>query len=459
MKRPAWLVVPITLAMLAAPAMAEDAAFAKRWPLSVEREDSGVYRVVLDASVYETAIDPALRDVSVMDADGDLQPATLVAHRSLDDTAASTVELPWFPIPPAPASAASQRWRVVTRTGPDARVQQVETEVLEAGTRAPETTDLLIDASQAGAALTWIELDWPPQAEPIDARFVVEHSNDLDDWQPDGTTARLIDLANQGMRIERRRIELSRAGSAPYLRLRHAGGQRPLRISAVRGGLASPLSPPDRQWVELQGRVVEEDGQASVVFTSPGRYPVSAVQVWPRPNTAQRWQLQSRDRDGDRWLTHDTGTVAYRLRDAQGESHSPAITLRSPTRHTQWRLTSDGRIDEAPEIRLGYTPETLVFLSRGEKPYSLVAGSARSYRADAPMDDMLAAQRQRYGADWVASEARLGVPAALAGAAALEPGREPRRYSHWVMWSILVLGSLLVAWLAFGLLRAPRRGQ
>jgi len=455
----AWLLAPILLAMIPAPATAQDAPFAKRWPLALEREDSGVYRVVLDDTVYTTTIDPALRDVAVMDADGELQPATLVAHRSLDDTAPATVELPWFPIPPEPASAAAQRWRVVTRTGPDARVQQVETELLEAGTRVPDATDLLIDASQAGAALAWIELEWPSQDEPIDARFVVEYSNDLDTWHPEGTTARMIDLSNQGMRIERRRVELARTGSARYLRLRHVGGQRPLQLSAVRAGLASPLSPPERQWVDVRGRVVVVDGQASAVFAAPGRFPVSAVQVWPQANTVQRWQLESRDRDDARWQAHGPAVVAYRLRDDQGESVSPAITLRAPSRHAQWRLRSDDEIGEAPEIRLGYTPETLVFLSRGEKPYALVAGSARRLRTDAPLDSVLSAQRERYGAAWVASEARLGTPTLLAGAAALEPAREPRRYSHWIMWGVLVLGSLLVAWLAVGLLRAPRRAD
>lgn len=449
-----WLVA---LAGLAAPALAQDAAFAKRWPLSLEREDSGVYRVVLDQDVYETAIDPALRDVAVIDSDGNLQPSTLVSHSARDPEPASTIDLPWFPVPPDPASSGTQRWRVVTRTGPDSRLQHVETEVLDAGSRAPESTDLLIDASQADVALDWIELDWAPQSQAVDARYVLEYSNDLDAWQSTGTTARIIDLTNQGMRIDRRRIEFARGSQSRYLRLRHVGGQRPVQISAVRGGSAPLASSPELQWVTLQGRVVDEEGQASVVYTSPGRFPASAVQVWPQANTVHRWQLESRDRDDARWQVHDPGTVAYRLRDDQGETVSPAIALRSPNRHSQWRLRGTGSVDAVPGIRLGFTPETLVFLSRGDRPYSLVAGSARRQRADAPMDDMLAAQRERYGADWVASEARLGTPLPLAGAAALQPEPQPRRYSHWIMWGVLVLGSALVAWLALGLLRNGRR--
>lgn len=450
------IVLPIALAVLALPAVAQEAAFAERWPLSLEREESGVYRVTLDRQVYETAIDPGLRDVAIIDADARLLPSTLVATPSLDATQAATINLPWFPIPPEPAATGAQRWRVVTRTGPDARLQHVETEVLDAGTPAPEPTDLLVDASQADAGLAWIELDWAPQSEPVDARFVLEHSDDLDTWHT-GAEIRLIGLANQGMRIDRRRIELPHPSRARYLRLRHVGGERPLQITAVRGQPAPAVSPPNLDWVALQGRLVEEGDRAHVVYESPGRFPVTAVQVLPPANSVQRWWLESREREDGRWRTHDNGTVAYRLRDERGESLSPAIALQAPSRHTQWRLRSAGSIDAVPEIRLGYTPETLVFLARGEPPYSLVAGSARSHRSDAPMDDVLGAQRQRYGGDWVASEARLGASTPMAGATALEPATEPRRYSHWVMWATLVLGSLLVAWLAFGLLQGRTR--
>lgn len=446
------------LIALATPAAGQQASFAKRWPLLLEREESGIYRILLEEEVYTTSIDPALRDVAVIDSEGHLQPAALVAHAPPGLPTTPMQDLPWFPVPPEPPRSTSQGWRVVAHTGPDARVLQVETQLLEPGTTSPEPTDVLVDASQATPGLDWIELHWEPQQQPIDARYVLETSDDLDQWRATGTPIRLIDLTNQGIRIERRRVDLVPASRSRYLRLRHAGGQRPLRITAVRGGISATTPAPKLRWLTVQGTLSAENGRTSVEFTNPGRIPVGAVQVWPQANSVQRWQLESRDRDEARWQAHGPPTVAYRLRDEHGESVSAPIQLAQPTRRRQWRLSSEGSIDPVPELHLGYTPETLVFLARGKPPYSLVAGSARSRRADAPMDELLAAQRDRHGSDWLAAEAKPGVSVQLAGRSALEPAPPPRSYTHWIMWGILLLGSALVAALALSLLRgAPPR--
>lgn len=93
-----------------------------------------------------------------------------------------------------------------------------------------------------------------------------------------------------------------------------------------------------------------------------------------------------------------------------------------------------------------------MFLAQGAAPYSLAAGSVRATRREAPLQPMVDAMREQRGAAWQPASAKLGPPQDLAGAAALAPQRDWKR---WLLWGVLVLGALVVAGFAASLLRKP----
>ena len=106
-----------------------------------------------------------------------------------------------------------------------------------------------------------------------------------------------------------------------------------------------------------------------------------------------------------------------------------------------------------PTLRLGYRPETVVFLAQGPAPYRLVAGSARVQHQASSLPQLLAVLRDRHGPEWEPARAKLGEAKPLAGAAALTPTRD---WKTWMLWGVLGLGVLLVASLALAVLRNPR---
>ena len=61
----------LTLLPLTAQANAD---FARQWPLQLSQPDAGAYTVPLDAQVYQAAYWRDLRDVRVIDADGEVDP-------------------------------------------------------------------------------------------------------------------------------------------------------------------------------------------------------------------------------------------------------------------------------------------------------------------------------------------------------------------------------------------------
>ena len=92
-------------------------------------------------------------------------------------------------------------------------------------------------------------------------------------------------------------------------------------------------------------------------------------------------------------------------------------------------------------------------LGRAGDSYRLVAGSARSARADSPLAHLIEALRKSRGQDWQPADASLGASAPLAGDAALTPPAPQRDWRSWMLWGVLVAGALIVAGFALSLLR------
>ena len=123
-----------------------------------------------------------------------------------------------------------------------------------------------------------------------------------------------------------------------------------------------------------------------------------------------------------------------------------------PTRDRYWKLVAaQAEPNQAPTLKLGNQPEALVFLSQGAAPYALAVGSATAVRQEAPVGVLIEDLRQRNGPAWQPTLARFeGGPELLAGEAALQA---PRDWKRWLLWALLVLGVLVVGWLALSVLR------
>lgn len=442
------------VSLLAATSIVDE--YGWQWPLDLASRDGSLHRIVLTPEIYEATADPSLRDIDVVNAGGESVPTALFGPDRPAPAGQHRIELPWFALPSTRTPDARQRWRVHTETGPDLRLRRVETEWLDSQAQAPPMTDLLLDASALDAPAIALELHWPAPTAGIDARYRVEYSQDLQTWTF-GRDVRLVDLVNAGHRVLQRRVDLPAAAAGRYYRLQALDTGTRIEIETVHAVLASSQADIALEWLELTGTRVEADGQAEVRYVNPGRYPVERIEVLVDLNSASEWSLESRDGDDRPWRQRLEPEAAYRLDDGHGESRSPPRDLRESSRDRQWRLLSRGSARDTPRLRLGYRPETLVFLAQGQPPYALLAGSASAVRAGAPVAQLLSAQRQRLGDAWEPAQATPGTRRELAGERALRQPPPKRDWTTWTLWAVLVLGAAVVAWLAFGLLRRTTR--
>lgn len=446
-----------SLALLLLPALAIAAPrddYAQQWPLRLSSADAGAYRVVLDDTVYRQARQPGLRDVDVIDGTGNPVPAAIYRPDGNDTGPTTRVSLPWFALP-ARSRNGTQDWQLISEVEADGRLRRVEARGLGRGASVGPQTALLIDASTVRTPIRALELDWAP-GTALDATYRVEISDDLEHWRDVAANGRLVDLQQGGRRLLQRRIAFDTAGlRARYLRLSPANPDAVAPIRAVAAELGATANPAPLRWRQLQGRrLAAQDGKdkgARFEFELDGRYPVQRIDVVLPGNYAVRWTLESRDQADAPWqLRLDTWT-AFRV-GADGRSSSRPLSARTDDRY--WRLRADGAVPAEPTLRLGYQPESVVFIAQGAPPYVLVAGSARTVRDDLPLPQAMLALQAGRGADWRPAEATLGPMAALAGEAALQAPEPERNWRTWLLWAVLVIGALVVAGFAFSLLRS-----
>jgi len=454
MKGLVWLLV---LPAMAASAQVETRAddYVRQWPLALQTQDAGAYRVVLDRQVYRSATLPSLRDIDVRNAAGAAVPAALFSPEQPLAQASRQHVLPWFPLPRDQA-VPGRDITLISERDADGSVRRVEARVGESGKTGAETiaNAWLIDASQVDARIKVLHLEWPAQATALDVAYQVEGSDNLRDWRILQPRAQLLDLTRDGQRLQQRRIPLD--GQAKYLRLSPLQPDAALPLAGVSAELAGPAAAQTWQWEALNGNAVVENGRTYYQFVLDGRFPIARADVALDTNAAGEWTLESRDADDAQWQHRAGPWVAFQVGAGDGGERSAAQSLAGIVRDQQWRLSSRAPVNTAPILRLGYQPEVMVFLAQGQPPFSLVAGSARATRADAPLTQLVAALRERRGGDWRPASATLGTPAKLAGAQALQPAPIQRDWKSWLLWGLLVLGAVVVAGFAASLLRQAK---
>jgi hypothetical protein len=122
------------------------------------------------------------------------------------------------------------------------------------------------------------------------------------------------------------------------------------------------------------------------------------------------------------------------------------------------RVHSDTPLADAPALRVGWLPAQYVFLPEGSAPYRLLAGSHAARRGDYPVNEALNRLRSEHGAQWQPPLASLGPRVDEAGPSALEAPKVPYDWTKPLLWVVLTLGALVVAGMAFSLLRQGREG-
>lgn len=436
-----WVALSVT-------AQEQPADFAHQVPLALSGEGPW-YRLALPLEIQLQARQTDLSDLRVFNAAGQAQAYALVREtaRSREN---STTDVKWFPL----YNAADDNERApsvrVQSSANGTLVQVQPSSRLEAGEE--ELRGWLLDASAIKAPLQQLILDWTSERDGFQ-RFTIEASDDLQHWQAwgEGQVARLT-FADE--RVEQHEVSLP-GQPARYLRLLwESPSSAPVLTSAQLQSGSRESLPLPLVWSQPLAGSTTKAGQYT--WQLPMGLNVEQVQVeLSQANSLAPVTLAGRRESSQPWQSLGSGLL-YRLTQNGQDVLQNQLQLSGQTVQ-QLKLTVDERGGglgaQAPALRFAVRPTQVVFLARGEGPYSLALGNATAKAASLPLATLVP--------DYKPSRlATLGT-ATLSGAAtstpvtAATPATIETNWKKIGLWAVLLISVLVLAAMALSLLRKP----
>lgn len=442
-----WLLLGVAMA---AGAQEKPANFAAQVPLSVSGAGPW-YRLELPLSVQLQARQTDLSDLRVFNAAGEPQAYALARESAQTRDDGQLHEVKWFPLyNSADATERAPSVRVQsTTTGTLVEVQP--SSQLEAGEEV--LRGWLLDASAIKAPLQQLILDWTSERDGFQ-RFSIEASDDLQHWQAwgEGQVARLT-FADE--RVEQHEVALS-GQSARYLRLLwDSPASAPVLTSAQLKSSDPRNLPLPLVWSPTLAGSSGKAGEYT--WQLPMGLNIERVQVeLKQANSLAPVTLSGRRETSLPWQPLSSGLL-YRLTQNGQDVVQNELQLYGQTVQ-QLKLTVDerggGLGEQAPSLKYAVRATQVIFLARGDGPYSLALGNPTVKAANLPLTtlipDFKPEKLATLGKATVQGEALTTQTSTATTAATTD--------THWKkfgLWAVLLLSVLFLAAMAFSLLRKP----
>ncbi|NVZ20276.1 DUF3999 domain-containing protein [Pseudomonas costantinii] len=422
------------------------ADFTTQVPLAVSGSGPW-YRLELPLAVQLSARQADLSDVRVFNAAGEQQAYALSRQSAQRSENRNVTDVKWFPLYAVDTQAALPG--VVMKSTSEGTLLEVRPST-KAGKQV--LRGWVLDASAIKAPLQQLSLDWSRERDGFQ-RFSIEASDDLQHWESwgDGQVARLS-FADE--RVEQHDVSLP-GQSARYLRLVWQGQEAPLLTSAKLVSAISSSLPMPLVWSQPLAGARLKAGEYS--WQLPTGLNVERLRIeLKQPNTLAPVTLSGRREANQAWQPLSNGLL-YRLTQngqdvVQDELQLPGVTV------AELKLQVDERGGglgvEAPALRFAVRSTQLVFLARGEPPFTLALGNASVKAANLPLSTLIpdysAERLKTLGQAKVAGEA---VVKALAVATSPEVGPNWKKLG---LWAVLLLGVAALGAMAYSLLRKPQ---
>jgi hypothetical protein len=422
------------------------ADFTTQVPLAVSGSGPW-YRVELPLALQLSARQADLSDVRVFNAAGEPQAYALSRQSAQRTESRDVADVKWFPLYAADAQEALPG--VVMKSTAEGTLLEV---------RPATKTDKqvlrgwVLDASGIKAPLQQLSLDWSREQDGFQ-RFSIEASDDLQHWESwgDGQVARLS-FADE--RVEQHDVSLP-GQSARYLRLVWQGQAAPQLTSAKLVSATSSSLPMPLVWSQPLSGVRLKAGEYS--WQLPTGLHVERLRIeLKQPNTLAPVTLSGRREVNQAWQPL-SNALLYRLTQngqdvVQDQLQLPGVAVGELKLQVDER--GGGLGVEAPALSFAVRATQLVFLARGEPPFTLALGNASVKAANLPLSTLIpdysAERLKTLGQAVVTGEAVVKTPAV---AVSPEVGGDWKRFG---LWAVLLLGVAALGAMAYSLLRKPQ---
>ncbi len=459
-----FLALPVLFASLQASELPDADDYAYGWAVNPDRA-ADLYQIQLPLEVYQSATDPALRDLGVYNRAGQPVPRGIVRPAEERTVAETSVPLVLLPLYSGQDTHAQSLNLLVKRNAEETTVS-LESFDQPSDFRQPDKklTSYIVDLGNHPQLFDALDLVWPESNNSFIGHLNVHGSDDLQNWRLIGSGS-IAFLSRDGERIERRRINLTDNGENDryqYLRLTWRDVSDDWSLAQVTGIKNSHHVDTTRESLKLapSGRDKADGGY---IFDTSGPILVDRVGLQlPGDNVTVRASIyawsETKAVAGARAINPHWRRVAsghfYHLRGGGNAIISDSLTI-PLQRFSRWKVVIDkGSTDLALHLELGWRPEKLLFVAQGEGPFQVVTGRAADAAEGFPQQQMisdatihqLAQQHNLIGSAELAARIELAGPGRLQFA-------DPPLWGRWLIWAGLIGGVMLVGFMALSLIR------
>ena len=425
------------------------------------------YRFALPLEVYQGVTRADLGDLRVFNGHGEVLPHALLRVEAQAESRQTEHAVPFFPLPAeaGPREGDADLLVTVRQTGDGTLVAVRRTPA--AGKANAVVRGVVLDASKLQGGIRSLRLNVGPSSVAFHA-YTIESSTDLQHWRQLKSDAQLVRLSHDGHQVVNDKAEWG-SNADPYLRVLWADPRQAPAILSVQLGLVetSPGQP-----VEIwSGPLTPSASQTNIhEYLLPGKLPLEKLRInLPQINTLTPLNIQRRidpvalrnhrHRAEPYWETFSR-PVVYRLQSPQGELRSPDIDLAGQIEE-RLRLVIDGRAggigSEAPTLQVGFVPHVLVFLARGEGPFVLAWGADGVNRGELPVATLLPGYEGLHKLTATPATLSPAASAPTVKSAASEKSAVSPASSKWILWTVMLLGLLVLGGMAWSLLGQLRK--
>lgn len=422
------------------------ADFTTQVPLAVSGNGPW-YRLELPLALQLTARQADLSDVRVFNAAGEPQAYALSRQSAQRTESRDVADVKWFPLYAADTQAALPG--VVMKSTSEGTLFEVRPST-KAGKQV--LRGWVLDASAIKAPLQQLSLDWSRERDGFQ-RFSIEASDDLQHWESwgDGQVARLS-FADE--RVEQHDVSLP-GQPARYLRLVWRGQEAPQLTSAKLVSASSSSLPLPLVWSQPLLGTRLKAGEYS--WQLPTGLNVERLRIeLKQPNTLAPVTLSGRREAKQAWQPLSNGLL-YRLTQngqdvVQDELQLPGVTVNELKLQVDER--GGGLGVEAPALRFAVRTTQLVFLARGEPPFTLALGNPSVNAANLPLSTLI----PDYSVERIKSlgQAKLAGDVTVKTPTVVAPPEVGTDWKKLGLWAVLLLGVAALGAMAYSLLRKPQ---
>lgn len=414
-----------------------------------------LYQSVLTKEVYQASHRDNLEDLTILNAAGEHIPYAILPYEALHPTQllAESQPLTIFPM----------------QTGVEKTTSSINIDLKQSGHTSinltgnqqlqQPNTAYLFDLGKKHPILKKLKVDW----QGAEGKFIAMEafsSNNLKDWTNIGQSV-LFKSTSGGQTVLQNTIELYAFTEDRYLQIRPSEIEdADFKLSSVNAEYSKAqniILPKLWQTLTLLNREQTNYGITNVDFESTGRFPASYLRIdLPQLNTITNVRVLTRNQSDAPWETVIDAPI-YRLNKQGRDTVNPDIHINAEVAR-YWRLQFDqsngGIGSENPTLTLGWLAKTMVWNARGKAPFTLHLGGDTLFINGMSMSNLMPDYTpERINALPLANLSAIN----NAPEANSNPWVSTPDYKRWLLWVGLGLGVLVLAGMAWSLLKSSNK--